>query len=390
MAIELNTSLNNEGADLSDRKSARILVVIGTRPEAIKMAGVVNALKARNDVEWMVCSTGQHKTMLTDILVDLGYQADVDLGIMGAASTLSDVAALAMQRLDGVLASYQPDWVLVQGDTTTAFAGALAAFYRKIKVGHVEAGLRTGNRYSPFPEEVNRKLITAVASLHFVPTETARQNLLQEGVPEADIKLTGNTVIDGLLATRERAMSEPLRGEIEREFDWLRPGRRLILVTGHRRENFGEGFRQICQGLARIAEREDIEVVYPVHLNPNVRGPVTEILGNRSRIHLIEPLSYTRFVYLMSRAHILLTDSGGIQEEAASIDRPALVMRDTSERPEAIQAGAVKLVGTDADRIVAEVNRLLDDPAAYAAMTGKVNPYGDGTAGRQIVEALIQ
>jgi len=367
----------------------RVLLVVGTRPEAIKMAGVVSALRAAGGIEWHLCSTGQHQTMLTETLGDLGLAPHTDLGIMNDARNLSEIAAIAMQRLDAVIARYEPDWVLVQGDTTTAFAGAMAAFHRRVAVGHVEAGLRTWNRYSPWPEEINRKLVGAIATRHFVPTPAARENLRREGVPDADIVVTGNTVIDALLEMRARIERDPqLKAAIESEFAWLDRSKRLILVTGHRRESFGEGFRQICTALAAVAEREDVEIVYPVHLNPNVRGPVGQLLGDKARIKLIDPLRYSRFVYLMSRADILLTDSGGIQEESPTLGKPALVMRETSERPEAIASGAVRLVGTKAERIVAEVARLLDDPVAYAAMTGRRNPYGDGTAGRKIIEAL--
>lgn len=367
----------------------KVLLVIGTRPEAIKMAGIVSALRATTGISWHLCSTGQHKSMLADTLADLGIEADSDLQVMSDAKNLSDIAAIAMQRLDAVLETFQPDWVLVQGDTTTAFAGAMAAFHRRIPVAHIEAGLRTGNRYSPWPEEINRKLVGAIASRHFVPTTTSRDNLLREAVPARDIVVTGNTVIDALLEMRERTRSDStLRSTLEREFSWLDRSRRIILVTGHRRESFGDGFRQICEALAAIAERQDVSIVYPVHLNPNVQKPVNELLGNHPRIRLIAPLGYARFVYLMDQAHILLTDSGGIQEEGPSLGKPVLVMRETSERPEAIAAGAAKLVGTSAASIISEVTRLLDDPAAYRSMTGKVNPYGDGTAGRKIIEAL--
>lgn len=367
----------------------KVMLVVGTRPEAIKMAGVVSALRSASTIDWHLCATGQHHTMLAETLSDLGLDAHSNLAIMQDARGLSDIAAVVMQRLDKVLQAYNPDWVLVQGDTTTAFAGAMAAFHRRIPVGHVEAGLRTWNRYSPWPEEINRKLVGAIATRHFVPTAAARDNLALEGIPAQDIIITGNTVIDALLEMRARTETDPgLKAALAKELSWLDRSRRLILVTGHRRESFGDGFRQICRALAKIAERDDIEIVYPVHLNPNVRQPVNEMLGDNPRIKLIEPLKYSRFVYLMSQAHILLTDSGGIQEESPSLGKPALVMRETSERPEAIETGAVRLVGTDASRIVAEVARLLDDPAAYRAMTGKANPYGDGTAGQKIIKAL--
>lgn len=367
----------------------KVMLVVGTRPEAIKMAGIVSALRTTSGIDWHMCSTGQHKSMLAETLADLGIEAHSDLQVMNDAKNLSDIAAIAMQRLDGILERYMPDWVLVQGDTTTAFAGALAAFHRRIPVGHVEAGLRTGNRYSPWPEEINRKLVGSIASRHFVPTTTSRDNLLRESVPAQDIVVTGNTVIDALLEMRARTRSDrTLRLALEKEFSWLDRSRRMILVTGHRRESFGDGFMQICRALAALAERKDVEIVYPVHLNPNVQKPVNEFLGNHPRIRLIAPQGYARFVYLMDQAHILLTDSGGIQEEGPSLGKPVLVMRETSERPEAIAAGAAKLVGTNAESIIGEVSALLDSAAAYAAMTGKINPYGDGTAGRKIIEAL--
>lgn len=367
----------------------RVMLVIGTRPEAIKMAGVVGALQAAGNIEWHLCSTGQHKSMLAETLGDLGLEAHEDLQVMADAKNLSDIAAIAMQRLDAAMETFKPDWVLVQGDTTTAFAGAMAAFHRRIAVGHVEAGLRTWNRYSPWPEEINRKLIGCIASRHFVPTSVARDNLLAEGVPARDIVVTGNTVIDALLEMRRRTRTDKrLKATLDHDFSWIDPSKRLVLVTGHRRESFGDGFRQICQALATIAMRPDVQIVYPVHLNPNVQRPVNELLGDNPRIKLIAPQGYARFVYLMDKAHILLTDSGGIQEEGPSLGKPVLVMRETSERPEAISAGAAKLVGTSVDSIVREVTRLLDEPAAYAAMTNKANPYGDGTAGRKIIEAL--
>lgn len=368
----------------------KIALVVGTRPEAIKMAGLVYALRARAGVDWTLISTGQHARMLDDTLADLGIVPDVDLAIMRAANGLSEITAAAVAALDPVIRDLKPDWLLVQGDTTTAFAAALVGFYHKVAVGHVEAGLRTGDRYSPWPEEVNRKLVSAIAARHYAPTEVSRTNLLREGIADKDVVITGNTVIDSLLHMRARIAGDPaLRTELERALPPLDPKRRMILVTGHRRESFGDGFRQICLALQRLAGRDDVEIVYPVHLNPNVRGPVFELLGGQANIHLIEPLRYSRFVHLMGRAHILLTDSGGIQEEGPSLGKPVLVMRATSERPEAITAGTARLVGTSADSIVAAVARLLDDASAYSDMSRTANPYGDGHACRRIVADLL-
>jgi UDP-N-acetylglucosamine 2-epimerase (non-hydrolysing) len=296
--------------------------------------------------------------------------------------------------LSGVLAAvddFRPRRVLVHGDTTTTFVAALAAFYRRIPVGHVEAGLRTRDAYAPYPEEMNRRLADAIADLHFAPTEAARRNLLAEGAAEARVIVTGNTVIDALVEVAARLDADAaLRREQEERFRFLAPARRLILVTGHRRENFGPGFERICQALARIAERPDVEVVYPVHLNPNVQEPVRRVLGGRPRVHLVDPLPYPAFVHLMRRAHVVVTDSGGIQEEAPSLGKPVLVMREVTERPEAVAAGTVRIVGTDAERIVAETGRLLDEPAAYAAMSRAHNPYGDGRASQRIVREIAR
>lgn len=353
------------------------------------MASLVYELRARPQIEWTLCSTGQHKSMLAQTLADLDLEPHADLGLMDQAQGLPAVTAAAMQKVYEVVGQIIPDWVLVQGDTTTAMAGALAAFYHKVPVGHVEAGLRTGNRYSPWPEEVNRRFISAVATRHFAPTEIARQNLLREGIATTDILVTGNTVIDALLHMSARIECDAgMRCRLDAEFAWLDSGKRLILVTGHRRENFGAGIEQICRALALLADRGDVEVVYPMHLNPNVRHPVLSILEGRPSIHLIEPLSYASFVYLMKRSTLILTDSGGIQEEAPSLGKPVLVMRNTSERMEAITAGACRLVGTETQTIVSAVNRLLDSAPDYMAMSHCANPYGDGTAGRKIIEDL--
>jgi UDP-N-acetylglucosamine 2-epimerase (non-hydrolysing) len=368
----------------------RLLLVIGTRPEAIKMAGIIFFLRTRSDIEWRLCSTGQHRTMLEETLRDLGIVADDNLALMDRVHGLSDFAAAALRGLDNIIEKFEPDWVLVQGDTTTAVAGAMAAFHRKVAVAHVEAGLRTGRRYDPWPEEINRKMIGALANRHFAPTQSARANLLAEGVDDASVIVTGNTVIDALLRMSERAFKDPcLKAELEVEFDWLESEKRMILVTSHRRESFGDGLAQICKALALIAERGDVEIVFPVHLNPRVRDVVRGALGQVRHIKLIEPQAYSRFVYLMNRAYLLLTDSGGIQEEAPSIGKPVLVMRHASERLEAVSAGTSRLVGTDAAHIAAEVAKLLDQPGQYAGMTSTTNPYGDGLAGPRIVRALI-
>lgn len=374
------------GASIAKKK---LFLIVGTRPEVIKMASLAFQLRQQTNIEWRLCSTGQHRSMLDETLADLGLTADIDLRVMDDASGLTDVTALTLQRLAPVLADYAPGYVVVQGDTTTAMCGALAAFYQRIPVAHVEAGLRTGNLYSPWPEEANRKIISAIATKHFPPTQQSRSNLLAEGIPDAGITVTGNTVIDTLVHTHAAIQTDAtLSARLSERFNWLNPSKRLILVTGHRRENFGEGFAQICQALKTLANRGDVEIVYPVHLNPQVRKPVHEILGNHPAIHLIEPQNYSAFVYLMSRAFLILTDSGGIQEEAPSLGKPVLVLRDTSERPEAIAAGTAKLVGTNTATIVAHANTLLDEPLAFAAMSRINNPYGDGQASRRILEVL--
>lgn len=363
------------------------MTVFGTRPEAIKMAPVVKAVAENFDAK--VCVTAQHRQMLDQVLDTFDITPDFDLDLMRAGQTLTDVTARILGGMKDVFATWKPDVVLVHGDTTTTMSTALAAFYDQIAVGHVEAGLRTGNIYSPWPEEMNRKIAGAIATYHFAPTQNSQENLLREGVAPDQVVVTGNTVIDALLYVRDRLQNDKvLHGEMETQFSFLHPARRMILVTGHRRENFGAGFENICHALAQIAAREDVDVVYPVHLNPNVREPVNRILANHPRIHLIEPLDYLPFVALMDRAHIILTDSGGIQEEAPSLGKPVLVMRDTTERPEAVDAGTVALVGTDTDRMTSALTRLLDDEGAHAAMSRAHNPYGDGQAARRIVDFL--
>ena len=378
----------------------KILLVFGTRPEAIKMCPLVLALRDRpEDFETQVCVTGQHREMLDQVLHIFGVQPDYDLNIMKQGQDLYDVTARVLVGMREVLDTAKPDVVLVHGDTTTSMAAALAAFYRQIPVGHVEAGLRTHNLYSPWPEEMNRQVTGRIATYHFSPTPLSRQNLLDEGVPEDRIVVTGNTVIDALqqVVTRIRenaGLSASLSGEIqEAGYDVKRiaNGRRLVLITGHRRENFGEGFRNICLAIKELSERyPNVDFVYPMHLNPNVRKPIRDVFGTDAagNLFFIEPLDYLDFVFLMERSSIVLTDSGGIQEEAPGLGKPVLVMRDTTERPEALEAGTVRLVGTNRETIICETTRLLDDPAHYQAMSHAVNPYGDGLACRRILEKL--
>lgn len=367
----------------------KVMVVFGTRPEAIKMAPLVTALKKRPELETIVAVTAQHRQMLDQVLELFEITPDEDLNVMQPGQTLSGLTSRIVQGMQQVIAKHAPDIVLVHGDTTTTFATSLAAFYQRTVIGHVEAGLRTGDLYSPWPEEANRKLTGVLANLHFAPTQRSVDNLLAENVPADSIHVTGNTVIDALLAVVEKINNNPgLEAELSARFPFLDPSKRLILVTGHRRENFGDGFEQICRALKEIAARGDTQIVYPVHLNPNVQEPVKRILADQSAVHLIDPQEYLPFVYLMSRSHIIVTDSGGIQEEAPSLGKPVLVMRDTTERPEAVSAGTVKLVGTDANRIVNEVKELLDNPAAYRQMSKAHNPYGDGFSSNNISEMI--
>lgn len=367
----------------------KVMVVFGTRPEAIKMAPLVTELKQRSDLQTIVVVTAQHRQMLDQVLELFNIVPDEDLDLMSSGQTLPTLTARIVQGMSDVIARHRPDRVLVHGDTTTTFATALAAFYQRTPVGHVEAGLRTGNLYSPWPEEANRRLAGVLADLHFAPTEQAAVNLQAEQVLPSAIHVTGNTVIDALLATVQRIETDArLESGLAERFPFLDADKRLVLVTGHRRENFGEGFEQICLGLGRLAERDDVQVVYPVHLNPMVQEPVKRLLGHLPRVHLIPPQDYLPFVYLMQRAYLIITDSGGIQEEAPSLGRPVLVMRDTTERPEAVAAGTVLLVGTDAARIVAEASRLLDNSEDYQRMAQATNPFGDGLASRRIADLL--
>jgi UDP-N-acetylglucosamine 2-epimerase (non-hydrolysing) len=369
----------------------KTLCVFGTRPEAIKMAPLALALASDERFDAKVCVTGQHREMLDQVLDLFAIKPDFDLNIMKPGQDLTDVSTAILQGMKDVFAQFKPDVVLVHGDTATTFAASLAAYYHQIPVAHVEAGLRTGNLYSPWPEEGNRKLTGALANLHFAPTETSQANLLREGVNPESIIVTGNTVIDALLGVIARLdQDQVLNTKAAAPSAFLDPGRKLILVTGHRRESFGDGFERICQALMDVAQQHpEVDIVYPVHLNPNVREPVNRLLSGISNIYLIEPLDYLPFVYMMSRAHIILTDSGGIQEEAPSLGKPVLVMRDTTERPEAVSAGTVKLVGTETADIVRELNRLLTDPVAYRTMSYAHNPYGDGKACQRILETLL-
>lgn len=369
----------------------KVLLVFGTRPEAIKMAPLVRYLRSHPAFEIKVCVTAQHRQMLDQVLDLFEIKPEFDFDLMRPGQDLTAITAGVLHGLKVVLAQWCPDIMLVHGDTSTTFAASLAAYYQRIAVGHVEAGLRTGDLYSPWPEEANRKLTAILARWHFAPTENSRNNLLSEGINPACIHVTGNTVIDALLQVREKVRSDTvLQKNFAETFNFIDATRRTILVTGHRRENFGEGFERICQALLRIAQhRDDIQVVYPVHLNPNVREPVQRLLGGVSNVHLIEPLNYLPFVYLMDKSDIILTDSGGIQEEAPSLGKPVLVMRDTTERPEAVEAGTVKLVGTDPDKIVDETIRLLDEPLTYQTMAFAHNPYGDGQACQRIAQAML-
>jgi len=367
----------------------KVLSVFGTRPEAIKMASLALGLQADARFESKICVTGQHRQMLDQVLELFELTPDYDLKIMKPGQDLTDVTVAILQGLKAVLAEFKPDIVLVHGDTATTFATSLAAYYQQIPVGHVEAGLRTGNLYSPWPEEANRKLTGALSQLHFAPTSQSQANLLAEGVAGESIHVTGNTVIDALLEVTRKLQRPDLAKTFAEEFSYLDPSRRLVLVTGHRRESFGDGFERICKALVQIAQDcADVEIVYPVHLNPNVREPVNRLLKGVQNIHLIEPLDYLPFVYLMNRSYLILTDSGGVQEEAPSLGKPVLVMRDTTERPEAVQAGTVRLVGTDLQAIISNVEELLGDDAAYQRMSVAHNPYGDGQACARIIEVL--
>ncbi|MGQ1541718.1 non-hydrolyzing UDP-N-acetylglucosamine 2-epimerase [Acinetobacter baumannii] len=369
----------------------RVLLVFGTRPEAIKMAPLVLKLQQNiQDFETKVCVTGQHRQMLDQVLDLFDLKPDFDLNLMKPGQTLSDVTSGVLKGLEQVFEQWTPDIILVHGDTATTFAASLAGYYHKIKIGHVEAGLRTGDLYSPWPEEANRQLTGVLANYHFAPTKSSCQNLINENVNPETIVVTGNTVIDALLKVKDKVEQDQiLIQKFEQTFNFLDPNKKLVLVTGHRRENFGQGFLNICAALAKLAKKyNDIQIVYPVHLNPNVQRPVNELLSGIDNIFLIDPQDYLPFVYLMNRSYLILTDSGGIQEEAPSLGKPVLVMRDTTERPEAVEAGTVRLVGTDADTIESAVSELLENSSKYNAMAAAHNPYGDGTSCQQIIDFL--
>jgi len=370
--------------------SIRVLSIFGTRPEAVKMAPVIRELEAAKEIDSRVCVTAQHRQMLDQVLDLFQIQPDIDLNLMRPNQSLSELTAQILEGLDPVLADERPDWVLVQGDTTTVMAASLASFYRGILVGHVEAGLRTGDKRQPFPEELNRRIAAVTADLHFAPTQLSRENLLNEGIPDGRILVTGNPDIDAL----KLVAGKPAPAQVEKWLkDWGVAGgqKRLVLITAHRRENFGEPIKQICQAIKALAERyqDSLQLVYPVHLNPNIQEPVNKLLSNVPGVTLLPPLEYLSLVHLMKASTLILTDSGGIQEEATGLGKPALVLREKTERPEGITAGVLKLVGTDAERIVKETAHLLDDNAAYDAMAHAENPFGDGHAAQRIVKGIL-
>jgi len=369
----------------SNMDKIKILSIFGTRPEAVKMAPVVRKLAENHEIESRVCVTAQHRQMLDQVLKLFEIQPDIDLDLMAEGQSLAELTARVFTHLDPVLTKIDPDWILIQGDTTTVMAAALLAYYHHIKIGHIEAGLRTGDKFQPFPEEINRRVAGVAADLHFAPTEHSRQNLLQENVPEELIKVTGNPAIDALYW----AAAKPFK--LSSLNLPLSPEQRHVLVTAHRRENFGRPLESICSALKSLAEHYDGDVhfTYPVHLNPNVKGPVEHLLGGVTNISLVTPLDYLPMVNLMKRSSIVLTDSGGLQEEAPGLGIPTLVMRNRTERPEGVEAGTLKLVGTDRENIFQEVRTLLDNPEAHAAMAGAVNPFGDGKAAGRIVQAIL-
>jgi UDP-N-acetylglucosamine 2-epimerase (non-hydrolysing) len=366
----------------------KVLSVFGTRPEAIKIAPIVRLLKQTTGIESRVCVTAQHRQMLDQVLELFEIKPDYDLDLMKENQSLAQISASIFTHLDPVLASFQPDWVLVVGDTTTVVTTSQLAYYRRIKLGHVEAGLRTHNKWHPFPEELNRRIATVIADLHFAPTEWSKRNLLHEGVEEKNILVTGNPVIDALNFVVKQAEPEEITSLLKRLGTSGLETRKLVLVTAHRRENLGGPFENICHAIKTLASREDVDIVWPVHLNPNVQEPVNRILGGTPHITLLPPLDYRPMVHLMKHATLLLTDSGGLQEEAPSLGVPVLVLRETTERPEGVEAGTLKLVGTETGQILHEANRLLDDPIARAEMAKASNPYGDGHAAERIIHAL--
>ncbi|WP_415285446.1 non-hydrolyzing UDP-N-acetylglucosamine 2-epimerase [Candidatus Pelagibacter sp. Uisw_130] len=370
----------------------KILVVLGTRPEAIKLSLLINNLGSDKRFETKVCVTAQHREMLDDVLNLFEIKPDYDLNIMKSGIDLNNTAAKILTGLNDILNQFKPDIVMIQGDTTTVLAAALASYYKQIPIAHVEAGLRTGEIYSPWPEEGNRQMTTVITKYHFAPTLSAKDNLIKENVNNDNIYVTGNTVIDSLFWTQNKIEKDSgLKEKLDKDFSFIDTSKRIILITGHRRESFGDGFQRICKALSEIAKKnKDVQIIYPVHLNPNVQDPVNKILKNIENIILIEPQNYINFQYLMSKSYIILTDSGGIQEEAPSLGKPVLVMRDVTERPEAVEAGTVKLVGTDINQIVNSVNELLTKEDKYKKMSYSHNPYGDGKACQRIVDVLAK
>jgi len=372
----------------------KVLLVFGTRPEAIKLAPVINKLKSDyKNFNTVICITAQHRYMLDQVLDLFDINPDYDLNIMKDNQTLFNVSAISLKKLEPVLKKENPDIVLVQGDTTTCFIASLAAFYLKIKIGHIESGLRTKDKFNPFPEEMNRRLTDHLADIHFAPTPLARENLIKEGMPSSKIYVTGNTIIDALLFTIEKQKDEKIQQSISQnllhKYGITFDSRKVILVTGHRRENFGEAFENICHGLKKIAlNNHNIQIIYPVHLNPNVQKPVRKILGKVKNIHLIKPLDYNSFIWLLNKSYLILTDSGGIQEEAPSIGKPVLIMREKTERPEGVRVGVAKLVGTSPDSIFSETMKLLESRSLYESMSKRSNPYGDGKASERICSFL--
>lgn len=371
-------------------KNLRVLSIFGTRPEAVKMAPVVMALKKHNEIESKVCVTAQHRQMLDQVLEAFDIRPDIDLNLMMPNQSLSQISAAIFTHLDPVLTEFKPDWILIQGDTATVAVAAMVGYYHQVKVGHIEAGLRSFDKWAPFPEEVNRKIAGVISDLHFAPTEGNRRNLLREGIPYANIKVTGNPAIDALrMITSKPAPADVI--EMLDKFDIGKGKKRLVLITAHRRENFGKPIKDICASLKQLAEHyvKDTVFIYPVHLNPNIQEPVYQTLSGLTNLHLLPPLDYLPMAHLMKQATLILTDSGGLQEEAPALGIPTLVLRETTERPEGVEAGTLKLVGSNQDLIVSESRKLLDDPVAYSGMANAVNPYGDGTAAKKIVQALL-
>lgn len=385
----MNASITGMPQNFTVPRYNRVLTVLGTRPEAIKFAPVVRALEL-SGVEHAVCSTGQHREMLAQVFSVFGLKPTYDLQLMSAGQGLGEIAGAAVAAVTRVIAEYKPDLVLVQGDTTTAFAGAAAAFYSRVAVGHIEAGLRTGDLQSPFPEEANRRLIGVVGDWHFAPTVRAQQNLLREGIDPRRVLITGNTGIDALRIVREQLLKDAvMRGACEAKFGFIDPTKKLVLVTGHRRENFGEGLAQMFRGLKRLAQRPDVQIVYPVHLNPNVKGPAHAMLGDVSNVHLIAPVEYHEMIYLMERSSLIITDSGGIQEEAPSFGVPLLVTRDVTERQEAVEAGCARLIGTDPRKMLPEAIRILEHAGKRVIGQAHHNPFGDGYAAARICATIM-